>query len=106
MIGNLKAVKRFTFGTGKTWSEVATVTAPEQSVDAPGTIAGRFYLIQKPTYQTGLAYNPVARCDSDGTLKVQFINTTAGGITPTAAQAWVGVCLDLEIDPSQTSAST
>lgn len=106
MIGNLKAVKRFTFGTDKTWSAVLTVTAPEQTVNAPGTIAGRFYLIQKPTYQTGLDYNPVARCDSDGVLTVQFNNTTAGSLTPTASEAWVGVCLDLEIDASQNDAST
>lgn len=102
----LKKAKRFTFGTDKTWSAVNTVTAPEQSVNAPGAIAGRFYLIQKPTYQTGLSYNPVARCDSDGVLKVNFINPTAGNITPTASEVWVGVCLDLEIDPSQTDAST
>ncbi len=106
MIGNLKAVKRFTFGTDKTWSASDTITATEQSVNAPGTIAGRFYLIQKPTYQVGLSYNPVARCDSDGVLKVQFINPTAGGLTATAAEAWVGVCLDLELDPSQTNAGT
>jgi hypothetical protein len=106
MLGNLKAAKRFTFGRDKTWAEVATVTAVEQSVNAPGAVAGRFYLIQKPTYQANLAYIPVARCDSDGVLKVQFSNNTAGGLTPTAAEAWVGVCLDLEIDPSQTSAST
>ncbi len=102
----LKKAKRFVFGNPKTWSAVDTITAPEQSVNAPGTIAGRFYLIQKPTYQTGLAYNPVARCDSDGVLKVQFINPTAGGITPTASESWVGVCLDLEIDASQNDAST
>jgi len=103
--GNLKAVKRFTFGTDKTWSAASTATATEQSANVPGTIAGRMYFIEKPTYQAGLSYCPIARCDADGTLKVQFINPTVGDITPTAKEEWIGVCLDLEIESNKPSAS-
>ncbi len=103
--GNLKAAKFFTFGRDKTWSAVDTITAPEQSVNAPGAVAGRFYFVMKPTYQTNLAFSPLARCDADGVLKVQFTNPTVGGITPTALEAWKAFCLDFEQDQTNTSAS-
>ncbi len=94
--GNIEAVKKFTFGTGKTWAAVDTITVAEQSVTVPGIRAGDFVLVQKPTHQAGLGYNSLARCATDGTLVIIFYNPTVGGITPTAAESWSGMVIRAE----------
>lgn len=96
VVGNLIAMKEFTFGTDKTWASVATITTAEQTVNAPGVLAGDLVLVQAPTHQAGLAWSPMARVATDGVLTIKFINPTAGGITPTALLAWKGVVLKFE----------
>jgi hypothetical protein len=97
MIGNIHSMKAFTFGTDKTWAEVATITTAEQTVNAPGVKVGDFVHIEAPTHQAGLDYNPAARVASDGVLTVKFSNPTAAGITPTAALAWRGLLFRPEL---------
>lgn len=88
MLGNLLHGKAFTFGAGKTWAEVATVTTAEQTVDAPGVRVGDLVLVQKPTHQAGLAVESLARVAANDQLTIKFINPTAGGVTPTAGETW------------------
>ena len=104
MIGNIFAQKPFSFGESKTWAESAAVTAVEQSVAVPGVKVGDIVLVQKPTHQSGLAVGGVARCDADGTLKVMFINPTAGALTATAEESYTGCILrpELPLQPNAT----
>jgi len=95
-VGNVFAMKTFSFGSGKTWAATDTVTAVEQSVSAPGVKTTDLILVQKPAHQSGLSYNPMARCDADGTIKILFINPTAGNLTATAEESWSGVILRSE----------
>jgi hypothetical protein len=97
-------MKAFTFGTDKTWDEVATITTAEQSVNAPGVKVGDFVLVTAPTHQAGLAHAATARVDADGVLKIKFTNPTASGITPTAALSWRGLLFRPEL-PLTTSAT-
>lgn len=103
MVGNIFAQKAFTFGTDKTWSEVATITTAEQSVNAPGVKVGDFVLVTAPTHQAGLAHASTARVDADGVLKIKFINPTAAGITPTAALEWRGLLFRPELPLSNNA---
>lgn len=91
MLGNLLHGKAFTFGSAKTWAEVATVTTAEQTVDAPGLRVGDLVLISKPTHQAGLAVESLARVAVKDQLTVKFINPTAGGLTPTASEVYKGI---------------
>ena len=95
--GNVLALKTFSFGTDKTWDAASAAHAAEQTVNAPGVRKGDMVLVQKPTYQTDLAYSPLARVDADDVLTIQFINQKAAGdITPTALEAWTGAVIRFE----------
>lgn len=97
MIGNVFSMKAFTFGTDKTWAEVATITTAEQTVNAPGVKVGDFVTVEAPTHQAGLGFSSAARVDADGVLTIKFTNPTAAGITPTAALAWRGLLFRPEL---------
>ncbi len=103
MIGNIHSMKAFTFGTDKTWAEVATITTAEQTVNAPGVRVGDFVLVEAPTHQAGLGYVAAARVASDGVLTIKFENPTASGITPTAALAWRGLLFRPELPLSNSA---
>lgn len=96
MIGNIYAMKAFTFGDAKTWDAVATITTAEQTVTVPGLRVGDFVRVEKPTEQAGLGIGN-ARVSADNTLAIQFINPTAGNVTPTALEVWRGLLFRPEL---------
>jgi len=104
LLGNLVSGKVFKFGESKTWSSVATITTAEQTVDAPGVVVGDIVIVTKPTHQAGLGYVATARVAVDNQLTIKFTNPTAGGITPTASEAWSAVSFRPEL-PLLTNAS-
>ena len=91
MLGNLLHGKAFTFGSGKTWAEVATITTAVQTVAAPGVRVGDLVLVLKPTHQAGLSVESLARVAANDVLTVKFNNPTASGVTPTASETYTGL---------------
>jgi hypothetical protein len=89
-VGNLFAVSAFTFGTGKTWAETATVTTAAQTVSVPGLLVGDIVTVVKPTEQAGLGVCGT-RVSAADTLTIIFNNPTAAGITATAEEEWTGL---------------
>jgi hypothetical protein len=77
------------FIIGRTLSPVivGANTTAEQTLTVPGLQVGDFVLVQKPTSQAGLGIVG-ARVSAANTLAVTFINATALGITPTAAELY------------------
>ncbi len=90
-IGNMVAIKQFTFGTDKTWADVLTITTSEDTVNAPGVKTTDFIVVTAPTHQAGLSYCATARCETNDVLTIKFINPTAGTITPTPNVKWNGI---------------
>lgn len=67
---------------------VAANTTAEQLLTVPGLKVGDIILsINKPTAQAGLGIVG-ARVSAANTLAVTFVNDTAGGLTPTAAETY------------------
>lgn len=64
-------------------SQVATITAPEQTFTVNGLIVGDFVQVMKPSAQAGLGIAG-ARVTAANTLGITYVNPTAGNITPTA----------------------
>ncbi len=89
-LGNIMAGQCFSFGTGKTWAETATVTTAEQTVTVSGLEIGDMVYVSKPTAQGGLGIAGV-RVSAKDTLAIVFVNPTAGGLTATAEEKWLGV---------------
>lgn len=67
---------------------VNTITAPEQTFTVNGLLVGDIVNVYKPTVQAGLGVLG-ARVTATNTLGIQFINPTAGNITPTAGEIYV-----------------
>lgn len=67
---------------------VNTITAPEQTFTVNGLLVGDVVNVYKPTVQAGLGVLG-ARVTAANTLGIQFINPTAGNITPTAGEIYV-----------------
>jgi hypothetical protein len=88
MIGNVIHKVAVSFGSSKTWDEVAANSAAEQTVEVKGLLTTDIPGFPvKPTAQTGLGIVGV-RISAADTLAITFMNTTGAGITPTAAQAY------------------
>lgn len=68
-------------------AQVNTVTAVEQTFTVPGLQLGDLVAVFKPTVQSGLAVVG-ARVTAANTIGIQFINPTAGNITPTAGEVY------------------
>ncbi len=97
--GNVIAIKTITFGTGKTWAAVSAVQCREQTVTVPGLRVGDVVVqIDKPTKQNDLAVAG-GRVSAADTLSVDFINPSAGAITPTAAEEYKLTFLRHELSP-------
>jgi hypothetical protein len=101
-LGNIKFMGAFTFGTGKTWTEVGTVSTSAQTVTVPGLETMDRVLVIKPTEQTGVEVVK-ARVSAANTLTVVFMNPTAGGLTPTAEEAYLAMVWRPEV-PTPTNA--
>jgi hypothetical protein len=90
--GNLVNILQVNFGADKTWTEVATITAPEQTATLKGLKTTDMIIgVSKPTAQAGLGIVGW-RVSAADTIAVTFVNPTVGGITPTAAEvytAWI-----------------
>lgn len=71
---------------------VATIVATEQSITLTGAAAGDIVVtVNKPTQQTIGLLN--GRISAVNTLKMAFVNPTAGSITPTATEVYDVVLL-------------
>jgi len=68
-----------------TWSpsQVATVTAPAQTVTVPGAKVGDVVIVTPPGQTAGVTIGS-AYVSAANTVSVQFVNPTAGGVTPAA----------------------
>ena len=102
-IGNVYAIKSFSFGTGKTWSATAANTTAEQDVTVVGLAVGDLVIVSKPTAQAGLGVAGV-RVSAADTLSIVFNNPTAAGVTATAEEKWLGVVYK-SAQPVPTNAS-
>jgi len=102
-IGNVNTIQNFTFGTGKTWAETAANTTAEQTVTVAGLKVGDRVIVNKPTAQAGIGVAG-ARVSAADTLAITFVNSTASGVTSTAAESWLGTVLKSSL-PTPTNAS-
>ena len=67
---------------------VGANTTSEQTFSLLGAQIGDAISVSKPTSQTGLACVN-CRVSAKDTVAIQFMNNTAGGITPTAGEVYV-----------------
>lgn len=70
---------------------VSTITAPAQTFTVPGLKLGDAILSVTPPGQTAGATIGSARVSAADTLSVQFVNPTAGSVTPTAGTHIIAV---------------
>lgn len=70
-------------------SSVATLTTAEQTFAVPGVVAGSPVWVNKPSVQPGLGIVG-ARVSSAGNIAINFLNTTAGTLTPATEVYTVG----------------
>jgi hypothetical protein len=68
---------------------VGANTTAEQTFTVSGLQIGDSLDINKASHQTGLSIGNV-RVSAANTLAIQFVNTTAGSITPTSEQYIIG----------------
>lgn len=85
-LGNIQIV--MLLQAALTPAQVNTITAPEQTFTVNGLQVGDFVEVQKPTAQAGLGIVG-ARVTAANTLGIQFVNPTAGNITPTAGEVYL-----------------
>jgi hypothetical protein len=64
-------------------AEVATITAPAQTVTVPGVKTTDAVFVNPPGQTAGVSLAS-ARVSADNTVSLQFVNPTAGALTPTA----------------------
>lgn len=79
-------------------SSVSTITAPAQTVTVPGVLVGDFVYVTPPGQTSGVTIGS-AYVSAANTVSVQFVNPTAGSLTPTA-----GVHKFMVIRPDQSIA--
>lgn len=84
-MGNIANV--WLLGVALTPVIVATITVAEQTFTVAGLNVGDFVSVTKPTTQAGLGIAG-ARVSAANTLAIAFVNPTAAGITPTAAEVY------------------
>ncbi|OXI24354.1 MULTISPECIES: hypothetical protein [Burkholderia] len=70
-------------------AQVAANTSAEQTFTVPGLQVGDSIDVNKPSHQVGLSIGNV-RVSAANTLAIQYVNTTASPITPTAEQYIIG----------------
>lgn len=78
-------------------AEVATITAPAQTFTVPGLRVGDAVWVTPPSVTAGVAIAN-ARVSAADTLSIQFVNPTAGNLTPAAGTHLVTV-----VRPDSTS---
>ncbi len=64
-------------------SAVSTITAPAQTVTVPGVQAGDWVFVCPPAQTAGVTIGS-AFVSAANTVSVQFVNPTAGSVTPAA----------------------
>jgi hypothetical protein len=70
-------------------ASVGANTTAEQTFIVPGLQVGDSIDVNKASHQAGLSIGNV-RVSAANTLAIQFVNTTAGAITPTSEQYIIG----------------
>ncbi|ABO54190.1 hypothetical protein LA345_25905 [Burkholderia vietnamiensis] len=68
---------------------VGANTTVEQTFNVPGVNVGDSVDVNKASHQTGLSIGNV-RVSAPNTLAIQYVNTTAGSITPTSENYIIG----------------
>lgn len=93
-------------GTG-----IATITTSEQSITVTGVLSTDMVILNKPTSQTGLSMCD-GRVSAANTVKLVFVNTSAGTLTPTGSEAYVvttiptNLQLSAVLSPASVAAAT
>lgn len=64
-------------------SEVNTIVAPVQTITVPGARVGDVVIVTPPGQTAGVTIGS-ARVSAANTVAVQFVNPTAGALTPAA----------------------
>lgn len=85
VLGNVN--KQSVISPTLTFEEVSANTTEEQTATVNGLQVGDCVYVSKPTHQAGIGIVG-ARVSAANTLAVTWMNTTAGGITPTAAEVY------------------
>lgn len=62
---------------------VTTITAPAQTFTVPGVIVGDAVIVNPPGQTAGVTIGSV-RVSAANTISIQFVNPTAGDVTPAA----------------------
>jgi len=70
---------------------VNTITAPEQSFTVPGLQMGDFVTVAPAIAQTAGVGILTSRVSAANTLTIQFVNPTAGNLTPVAGKYYVEI---------------
>lgn len=71
-------------------AEVATVVAPAQTFTVPGLKVGDAVWVSPPAQTAGVAICN-ARVSAANTISIQFVNPTAGALTPAAGTHLISV---------------
>lgn len=64
-------------------AEVATIVAPAQTFTVPGVKSGDTIIVAPPAQTAGVAITNAYASDDDE-ISIQFVNPTAGALTPAA----------------------
>lgn len=70
-------------------SAVGANTTSEQTFTVPGVSVGDSVDVNKASHQVGLSIGNI-RVSAANTLAIQYVNTTAGSITPTSEAYIIG----------------
>lgn len=70
-------------------ASVGANTTAEQTFTVPGLAVGDSVDVNKPSHQVGLSVGNV-RVSAANQIAIEFVNTTAGAIVPTAEQYIIG----------------
>lgn len=83
----------------------ASTSGPEQTFTVNGLQLGDFVDVSKPTVQPGISLGN-ARVSAANTLAIEFVNTTAGTLTPTAGEVYsVGVTRPENLNAAGTASN-
>lgn len=87
--GSTKITRMYVIKQTLTPAAVGANTTAEQTFTVNGLAVGDSIDINKASHQAGLSIGNV-RVSAANTLAIQYVNTTAGSITPTSEQYIIG----------------
>lgn len=87
--GSTKITRMYVIKQSLTPAAVGANTTAEQTFTVTGVVVGDSLDINKASHQTGLSIGNV-RVSAANQIAIQYVNTTAGSITPTAEVYTIG----------------